>query len=41
MDELSTISDTSNSAELEIVGTCVEYCVQLESTELLFGKLWD
>ncbi|XP_016842298.1 vacuolar protein sorting-associated protein 8 homolog [Nasonia vitripennis] len=41
MDELSTTSDASNSAELEIVGTCVEYCVQLESTELLFGKLWD
>lgn len=41
MDELSTTSDTSTSAELEILGTCVEYCVQLESTDLLFGKLWD
>ena len=40
MDELSSASEGS-SAELEIVNTCVEYCVQLESTELLFGKLWD
>ena len=25
----------------EIVSTCVDYCVQLENTELLFGRLWD
>jgi hypothetical protein len=40
MDELPSSPDGS-SAELEIVATCVEYCVQLESPELLFGKLWD
>lgn len=41
MDELSSTSDSSSSTDLEIVNTCVEYCVNLESTELLFGKLWD
>lgn len=41
MDELSNTSDNTSSADLEIVNTCVEYCVNLESTELLFGKLWD
>ncbi|XP_058794135.1 vacuolar protein sorting-associated protein 8 homolog isoform X2 [Phymastichus coffea] len=40
MDELPTATDSS-SVEQEIVSTCVEYCVQLECTDVLFGKLWD
>ncbi|XP_033214134.1 vacuolar protein sorting-associated protein 8 homolog [Belonocnema kinseyi] len=40
MDELNH-SSTGESAETEIVSTCVDYCVQLENTELLFGRLWD
>lgn len=40
MEELNqcSIEDTADS---EIVSTCVDYCVQLENTELLFGRLWD
>ncbi|XP_014213894.1 vacuolar protein sorting-associated protein 8 homolog isoform X2 [Copidosoma floridanum] len=34
-------SNDNSNVELEIVSTCVEYCIQLECTELLFGKLWD
>ena len=40
MDELNH-SSPGESAENEIVSTCVDYCVQLENTELLFGRLWD
>ena len=40
MDEL-THSSIGESTESEIVSTCVDYCVQLENTELLFGRLWD
>ncbi|KAL7301163.1 hypothetical protein TKK_0006134 [Trichogramma kaykai] len=39
MDEL--LNNPGESAEIEIVSTCVDYCVQLESPDLLFGKLWD
>ncbi|KAJ8681567.1 hypothetical protein QAD02_017359 [Eretmocerus hayati] len=41
MEELPSSGEGSTSAELEIVSTCVDYCVQLESRELLFGRLWD
>lgn len=40
MDEMNHCSADEN-AEFEIVTTCVDYCIQLENTELLFGKLWD
>lgn len=26
---------------IEVTATCVDYCLQLENTELLFGKLWE
>ncbi|CAK9833216.1 Vacuolar protein sorting-associated protein 8 homolog [Anthophora retusa] len=32
---------TDENAGFEIVATCVDYCIQLENTDLLFGKLWD
>nr|XP_033321301.1 vacuolar protein sorting-associated protein 8 homolog [Megalopta genalis] len=40
MEELNRCTADENT-ESEIVTTCVEYCIQLENTELLFGKLWD
>ncbi|XP_012276200.1 vacuolar protein sorting-associated protein 8 homolog [Orussus abietinus] len=40
MDELRHCS-SDNNVENEVVSTCVDYCVQLENTELLFGRLWD
>ena len=40
MEELNR-SPADESADFEIVTTCVDYCIQLENTELLFGKLWD
>ncbi|XP_031846274.1 vacuolar protein sorting 8 [Nomia melanderi] len=40
MEELNRCSVDENT-EFEIVTTCVDYCIQLENTELLFGKLWD
>ncbi|XP_066595487.1 vacuolar protein sorting-associated protein 8 homolog isoform X2 [Prorops nasuta] len=40
MEELNHNS-TDEHTELEVVATCVDYCIQLENTELLFGKLWD
>ncbi|XP_076619382.1 vacuolar protein sorting 8 isoform X2 [Colletes latitarsis] len=40
MDELNRCP-TDETAEFEIVTICVDYCIQLENTELLFGKLWD
>ena len=40
MEELNR-SPADESTDFEIVTTCVDYCIQLENTELLFGKLWD
>ncbi|KAG7189422.1 hypothetical protein KM043_017126 [Ampulex compressa] len=40
MEELNH-STADENTEFEIVTTCVDYCIQLENTELLFGKLWD
>lgn len=40
MEELNHCLVDEN-AEFEIVTTCVDYCIQLENTDLLFGKLWD
>lgn len=40
MDELNNLL-ASEATGSEIVSTCVDYCVQLENTELLFGHLWD
>ncbi|XP_012165975.1 vacuolar protein sorting-associated protein 8 homolog [Bombus terrestris] len=40
MEELNHCLADEN-AEFEIVTTCVDYCIQLENTDLLFGKLWD
>lgn len=40
MEELNR-SPADESADFEVVTTCVDYCIQLENTELLFGKLWD
>ncbi|XP_051156587.1 vacuolar protein sorting-associated protein 8 homolog [Leptopilina boulardi] len=40
MDELNNLS-ASDATGTEIVSYCVDYCVQLENTELLFGRLWD
>ncbi|KOC64483.1 Vacuolar protein sorting-associated protein 8 like protein [Habropoda laboriosa] len=40
MEELNHCPADEN-AEFEIVTTCVDYCIQLENTDLLFGKLWD
>ncbi|XP_048511434.1 vacuolar protein sorting-associated protein 8 homolog isoform X2 [Athalia rosae] len=28
-------------AASEVASTCVDYCIQLENTELLFGRLWE
>ncbi|KAF7403418.1 hypothetical protein HZH68_006212 [Vespula germanica] len=40
MEQLNHSSMTDNT-EFDIVNTCVDYCIQLENTELLFGRLWD
>lgn len=43
MDEIaspSCVNETGNT-DLEIIAYCVDYCVQLGCTDLLFGKLWD
>nr|XP_034192046.1 vacuolar protein sorting-associated protein 8 homolog [Osmia lignaria] len=40
MEELNHCCSDETS-EFEIVTTCVDYCIQLENTDLLFGKLWD
>lgn len=40
MEELNRCP-ADETADFEIVTTCVNYCIQLENTELLFGKLWD
>ncbi|XP_043667984.1 vacuolar protein sorting-associated protein 8 homolog isoform X2 [Vespula pensylvanica] len=40
MEQLNHSSITDNT-EFDIVNTCVDYCIQLENTELLFGRLWD
>ncbi|XP_054013291.1 vacuolar protein sorting-associated protein 8 homolog [Hylaeus anthracinus] len=40
MEELNRCP-ADETADSEIVTTCVDYCIQLENTELLFGKLWD
>lgn len=40
MDEL-TQCNSDEIAETEIVSTCVDYCIKLENTELLFEKFWD
>ena len=41
MEELNQCSIENTMSDNEIVSTCVDYCVQLENTELLFGRLWD
>ncbi|XP_043274533.1 vacuolar protein sorting-associated protein 8 homolog isoform X2 [Venturia canescens] len=40
MEELNQCS-IEDTTDCDIVTTCVDYCVQLENTELLFGRLWD
>lgn len=40
MEELNQCS-IEDTTDCEVVTTCVDYCVQLENTELLFGRLWD
>ncbi|XP_024940795.1 vacuolar protein sorting-associated protein 8 homolog isoform X2 [Cephus cinctus] len=40
MDELNH-TPTDDNTDSEIVSICVDYCVQLENAELLFGRLWD
>ncbi|XP_047351827.1 vacuolar protein sorting-associated protein 8 homolog isoform X2 [Vespa velutina] len=40
MEQLNHSSMTDNT-EFDIVSICVDYCIQLENTELLFGRLWD
>lgn len=41
MDELNQCMMNENVDYDTIVLTCVDYCVQLENLDLLFGKLWD
>jgi len=41
MDELNQCLVDENVDYNTIVLTCVDYCIQLENLDLLFGKLWD
>ncbi|XP_070163197.1 vacuolar protein sorting-associated protein 8 homolog isoform X5 [Polyergus mexicanus] len=41
MDELNQCMMNENVDYDMIVLTCVDYCIQLENLDLLFGKLWD
>jgi len=41
MDELNQCLIDENTGYDTIVLTCVDYCIQLESLDLLFEKLWD
>ncbi|KAG5327788.1 VPS8 protein, partial [Pseudoatta argentina] len=41
MDELNQCLIDENTGYDTIVHTCVDYCIQLENLDLLFGKLWD
>ncbi|KMQ97713.1 vacuolar protein sorting-associated protein 8-like protein [Lasius niger] len=41
MDELNQCLMDENVDYDTIVLTCVDYCIQLENLDLLFGKLWD
>lgn len=41
MDELNQCLVDENVDYDMIVLTCVDYCIQLENLDLLFGKLWD
>ncbi|XP_029169096.1 vacuolar protein sorting-associated protein 8 homolog [Nylanderia fulva] len=41
MDELNQCLMEENVDYDTIVLTCVDYCIQLENLDLLFGKLWD
>lgn len=41
MDELNQCLVDENIDYDMIVLTCVDYCIQLENIDLLFGKLWD
>lgn len=41
MDELNQYMMNENVDYDMIVLTCVDYCIQLENIDLLFGKLWD
>lgn len=41
MDELNQCVMDENIDYDSIVLTCVDYCIQLENLDLLFGKLWD
>ncbi|XP_011152021.1 vacuolar protein sorting-associated protein 8 homolog isoform X1 [Harpegnathos saltator] len=41
MDELNQCLMDENMDYDMIVLTCVDYCIQLENLDLLFGKLWD
>ncbi|EFN62096.1 Vacuolar protein sorting-associated protein 8-like protein [Camponotus floridanus] len=41
MEELNQCLMDENTDYDTIVLTCVDYCIQLENLDLLFGKLWD
>ena len=41
MDELNQCLVNENVDYDTIVLTCVDYCIQLDNLDLLFGKLWD
>lgn len=41
MDELPNSDGNELESLATMLSTCIEYCIQLENTDLLFGKLWE